>query len=147
MRTLSCILSGTIRQTFLTLWCMIHRHGDYYLVFRNTVLPIHDTVHDSNECLQYNETTRTSFRYLCCREQTTAVCRPHHIYPQRAATVFASEHKSVDFLQEDVCSNRSYKLEFFNTDTSKSDNSLFIYVFTDDCNLLNVNWIRKNTQI
>jgi hypothetical protein len=80
-------------------------------------------------------------------EQTTAVCRPHHIYPQATATVLASEHNSVNFLQEDVCSNLSYKLEFFNTDTPKSDNPLFIYVFTDDNNLLNVNWIHKNTQL
>jgi hypothetical protein len=123
---------------------MIHRHGHDYLVFRNTKLPIYDTVHDSNECPHYNEITRTSFRYLCCVVQTTAVCRPHHIYLQATATVLASERNLVDFLQENVCSNLSYKLEFFNTDTSKSDNPLFIsYMFTDDCNLLNVNWIHK----
>lgn len=35
-----------------------------------------------------------------------------------------------------MCSNLKYRLEFFDTDTSKSDNPLFICVFTDDCNLL-----------
>jgi hypothetical protein len=76
---------------------MIHRQGDDYLVFQNTLLPIYDTVHDSKEYLHYNEITRTSFRYLCCVEQTTAVY-PHKIYPRATATVLASEHNSVDFL-------------------------------------------------
>ena len=80
--------------------------------------------------------TRTNFRYLCCVEQTRAVYRPHHIYPQTTATVLASERNSVDFLQEEVCSNLSYRLVFFDTYTLKNDNPLFIYVFTDDCNLL-----------
>jgi cation diffusion facilitator CzcD-associated flavoprotein CzcO len=33
--------------------------------------------------------------------------------------------------------------QLFNTDTSNSNNPIFIYEFTDNRNLLNINWIDK----
>lgn len=75
------------KQTFRTLWRMIHWHG-------NKILAIYDTVHDPNECPHCKE----SFRYLHCVEQKTAVCPPHDIYPVTTATVLASKRNSVGLL-------------------------------------------------
>jgi len=62
--------------------------------------------------LQRSYSHKLSLPLLYGRNNSNVPITSH--YPQATATVLASEQNSVDFLQEEVCLNLTYKPEVFN---------------------------------